>query len=487
MIKRNKFTLIELVTIVFIFALFSVTIVPILANAVMSAKNRLCQDNLKKCYNATIAYMNDNDKWRPNDAYSGRRGEWGRVLFVNSYMKDRKAMSCPNDKSRGKKTWANTYGSWMTNDWAIDMKKADYASVDPSRLLIYADCFRRDDTVSPKRSINRLNPDPRGPYNGVVTLMHKGGKAGVITYDGSANMAGEISFSGAPPYYNNSKIVLKRYPNKRFMAIQRIQPYSGKSFLIKKRAVQTDMAKKHPLLVSSAVKRGKLSYKGENRNGYKVLDMWQCPMPDPRKKNSGYKQIPGVKRAVIYKGNWKNGGYNHHSNLFKYKDLFYASWSNQSYGEDCPGQRVLYSTSKDGLKWSPVRELFSSPVKMADRKSNGPFLASSGFFVWKGRLFGRASGHQKLYWENKARTSKKPYWDKNHNYPKMVHYSYISREIKPDGKLGEIFVYGNRRFKADYPLLDYSEVVPGFIMPNSGVENTISVQGPDTKRLCEST
>lgn len=485
MIKNNKFTLIELVVILFICCVFSVILPSMLAKVVKTSRSMMCQDNLKKCYNATISYMNGNDKWRPNDAHSGRKGEWGRVLFENSYLKNRRIMSCPND-NLAKKNLSNTYGSWISNDWAIDMKSPNFSKVSPNRLLIYADCFRRDDKHNPKRSINKLSSNPSGPHHGVVTFMHKREKAGVITYDGSAKMAGIDEFSGAMPYYNNAKIVLEYLPNKRFRPVQRVQKYSGRSFVIKGRAVQTNMAKNKPLPVCSAVKRGKLVYKGKNNNGYKVLNMWQCPMPDPKKKNSGYKQIPGVKRVVIYKGSRKNGGYNHHSNLFLYKGLLYASWSNQAYGEDCPGQRVLYSTSKDGLNWSPIKELFPSPIKMADRKSGGPFLASSGFFIWNNRLFGRASGHQKLYWENKDKTSRKPFYDSFHIYPKMKHFNYICREIKANGEFGKIFVYGSNPPKTIYPILKQKEFDPAFRMPNDGLQN-LRVQALDTKRLCEPT
>jgi BNR repeat-like domain len=486
MIKCKKFTFTDLIIIFFIGAVFVVILPPVLASVAKISKSALCQSNLKKCYDATIKYMNDHNGWRVNDAHNGRQGEWGRILSQTSYLKDRKAMSCSNDQSLANLSWSKTYGSWISNKRTINMKSLNFNKVSPSRLLIYADSFRCDDKVTPRRSINKLTGNPSGPHHGIVTFMHAGNKAGVITYDGSAKMAVASDFAGAPPFYKNAKIVLEHLPNNRFRPIKRVQKYIGASYLVASKALKTDMAKKHPLSVSSAVKRGKLNYKGENHNGYKVLDMWQSPMPDPKKKNSGYPPISGVKYAVIYKGNWKNGGYNHHSNLFKYKDLFYASWSNQPYGEDCPGQRVLYSTSKDGLNWSPAKELFPPPVKMGDRKSEGPFLASSGFFIWDGRLFGRASGHQKLYWQNKARTSRKPYYDKYHIYPKMVHYSYICREIKPDGKLGKIFVYGNKRFKANYPIVKYSQVESGFKMPHDGLKNIV-VQGPDTKRLCEPT
>ncbi len=484
--KKHKFTFPELVVVLFVCMICALMLPAALAGIAKLSDSAQCRDNLKKCYDATIQYMNDHNGWRINDARNGRQGEWGRVLSETGYLKDRRAMNCPNDKSAAKLDWSNTYGSWISNSRGINMKSPNFSQVPPAKLLVYADTFRCDDKVVPRRSINKLNGNPTGPHHGIVTFMHGGGKAGVIMYDGSAKMAEANDFSGAPPAYQNAQIVLERLPNKRFRPIQRVQTYTGASYLVAGTALKTDMAKKNPIPVSTAVKSGKLAYKGENRNGYKVLDMWQCPMPDPKKKNSGYPQIPGVKRSVIYKGNWKNGGYNHHSNMYKYNGMIYTSWSNQPYGEDCPGQRVLYATSKDGLTWSEPKELFPPPVKVADRKGEGPFLASSGFFVWKGRLFGRASGHQKLYWTSKDGSSRNPYYDKVHIYPKMAHYSYICREIKPDGSLGKIFVYGNNPPKADYPIMAQKEFAPDFVMPNSGLQN-LKVQGPDTQRLCEPT
>lgn len=484
MYKSNNFTLPELVVVILVIT-FSVVLLPgIIANVLTLNNSQLCKANLKKCYDATISYMNDHNGIRVNDAKNGRLGEWGRVLFDGSYLKNRKAMSCPNDPSPI--GWHNTYGSWISNTREINMRSAAYAKVPPSKLLIYADCFRSDDKHTPKRSINKLNGCPSGPYHGIVTFMHVGDKAGVITYDGSVKLVSDSSFKGAPPAFKNADIVLERYKNGRFNPVRKVQKFKGNSYLIPYQAEKTDMAKRHPIPVNSAVSSGKLVYKGENHNGYKVLDMWQSPMPDPKKPNHGYDMVKNIKHSIIYKGNRKNGGYNHHANLTRYNGLFYVTWSNQPYGEDCPGQRVLYATSKDGLHWSHAKELFPPPVKVGNRKSRGSYLAASGFFVWNERLFGRASGHQILYWTNKAGTSRNPFYDETHIYPHVVHYSYICREVKPDGTLGKIFVMGNNPPKADYEILKQSQVEPDLKMPSSGLKN-LMVQGPDTKRLCEPT
>lgn len=236
------------------------------------------------------------------------------------------------------------------------------------------------------------------------------------------------------------------------------------------------------LPVNFAVKDGCLSYNGKNRNNFNLLDMWQCPLPDPQKPGAGYPDIAGIEHKIVYRGNRENGGYNHHANLFRYHDLFYAAWSNHRYGEDGPGQRVLYATSADGINWSASKELFPSPVEMTAEKSGGSYLAASGFFVWDGRLFAKASGHEIEYWESKDKTSRNPSYDSTHIYPHSVHYNFICREIKVDGTLGDIFVIGKNPPKADYPILKQELLEPGLKTPPA---LSCNVQGVDTSRLCE--
>lgn len=236
------------------------------------------------------------------------------------------------------------------------------------------------------------------------------------------------------------------------------------------------------LPVNRAVRQGLLNESGKNAKGFRVLDMWRCPMPDPAKPGAGYPAVPEVRHQVIYRGDRDNGAYNHHSNLFWFDNRFYAMWSNHRYGEDGPGQRVLYATSADGVNWSAAEELFPSPVEMTRQKSAGSYLAAGELFVWDGRLFGRASGHEIDYWENKERTSRSHAYDSTHIYPHYVHYNSICREIKPDGTLGKIFVYGRNPPPADYPISAQNEVEPRVRTPG---RMSCRAQGVDTSRLCE--
>ena len=69
--------------------------------------------------------------------------------------------------------------------------------------------------------------------------------------------------------------------------------------------------------------------------------------------------------SILYRPNDLQWSYSHHAAICKYKNSFYAIWSNGRKDEDDLGQRVLYAASKDGINWSKHHVLFDSdPVKV---------------------------------------------------------------------------------------------------------------------------
>lgn len=87
---------------------------------------------------------------------------------------------------------------------------------------------------------------------------------------------------------------------------------------------------------------------------------------------------PPVERAWIYQPTheWL---YSHHAHLAYFKGRYVAIWSNGKIGEDDPGQRVLTSTSKDFLHWTP-------PAVLSDPNPSEAILTAAGFHQYRGTL-----------------------------------------------------------------------------------------------------
>ena len=63
-----------------------------------------------------------------------------------------------------------------------------------------------------------------------------------------------------------------------------------------------------------------------------------------------------VTTSKVYTGD-KKYAYSHHQTICKFKGQYVASWSNGFRHEDHFGQQIHYSTSPDGIKWSPYKVL----------------------------------------------------------------------------------------------------------------------------------
>lgn len=88
-----------------------------------------------------------------------------------------------------------------------------------------------------------------------------------------------------------------------------------------------------------------------------------------------------IERSMIYSPD-KEWLYNHHPSIIHFKDKFIAIWSNGLIDEDSPGQRVVYSISKDFKHWSAPAVL-ASPGKVNDTLT---VLTAAGLYQYKGTL-----------------------------------------------------------------------------------------------------
>src|SRR3569833_2154079 len=99
-----------------------------------------------------------------------------------------------------------------------------------------------------------------------------------------------------------------------------------------------------------------------------------------------YQTVAGVRhlkieRAMIYTPG-KSWLYNHHPSIIHFRDKFIAIWSDGLKDEDSPGQRVVYSSSKDFFHWSEAKPL-AAPGKVNDTLT---VLTAAGLYQYKGTL-----------------------------------------------------------------------------------------------------
>lgn len=93
--------------------------------------------------------------------------------------------------------------------------------------------------------------------------------------------------------------------------------------------------------------------------------------------NSNDATIPhlNIERSFVYVPDttWL---YSHHPSITRFKNKFIAIWSNGLIGEDQPGQRVVFSVSKDFFHWSKPRVLSNPSIYKKDTLN---ILTAAGF------------------------------------------------------------------------------------------------------------
>ncbi|MDI9584585.1 MAG: exo-alpha-sialidase [Acidobacteriota bacterium] len=91
---------------------------------------------------------------------------------------------------------------------------------------------------------------------------------------------------------------------------------------------------------------------------------------------------PTVESAILCRpeSEWT---YSHHPHVAFFRDRFVTIWSNGRENEDAPGQRVLWTTSRDFDHWSEPRVLAEPPL-MADGRER--VLTAGGFHHHDGTL-----------------------------------------------------------------------------------------------------
>jgi hypothetical protein len=103
-----------------------------------------------------------------------------------------------------------------------------------------------------------------------------------------------------------------------------------------------------------------------------------------RNNYASQKSIPhlAIERSMIYEPQ-KEWMYSHHSSIAFFKGTFIATWSNGIKDEDSPGQRVLFSRSKDFFHWSRPTVLANPSVYKSDTLN---ILTAAGLYQHKDTL-----------------------------------------------------------------------------------------------------
>ncbi len=194
-----------------------------------------------------------------------------------------------------------------------------------------------------------------------------------------------------------------------------------------------------------------------------VKKMWYAGKPDPNKEAAGFQKINGIVHSPVFLADESRGGYNHHARITFYKGKFFATWSNQRYGEDGPGQRVLFAMSDDGKTWSKPKTLFNSPVPEAPWGYKGVHLAAKYWTHCNGKLYGRAWCGGTIAYRNFDGTEKVEKRDRQHEFAVFKYYGDLYREVKPDGTLGPVFSFMKEQPEGLlYKVADGKKTVPGF-------------------------
>jgi predicted neuraminidase len=95
-------------------------------------------------------------------------------------------------------------------------------------------------------------------------------------------------------------------------------------------------------------------------------------------KTLGLKVVPG-QHVSLYRAEKGDHQFCHHPSLVRFKGRFHCIWSNGVVGEDELGQRILTSSSGNGLKWS-------APQPLAIDSANRGACVAAGFLATASRL-----------------------------------------------------------------------------------------------------
>ncbi|EDM28863.1 hypothetical protein LNTAR_13642 [Lentisphaera araneosa HTCC2155] len=115
--KKQKFSLVELLVVVAIFGILSSLLLPSLANARKTAQASLCKNKLKQIASASFIYSDDNDNYAPlNDA--SNNGYWSARLSQQGYLPEITASTSNENSSPYKCPNGSALVTYYTNNYS---------------------------------------------------------------------------------------------------------------------------------------------------------------------------------------------------------------------------------------------------------------------------------------------------------------------------------------------------------------------------------
>ena len=167
---------------------------------------------------------------------------------------------------------------------------------------------------------------------------------------------------------------------------------------------------------------------------------WSLPQPDRTKAADGYRPLAGVEHVELFHATPDSGVYCHHPQIIHHRGTFFATWSNHRDGEDGPGQRVLYSTSRDGRSWRPWAECFASLGAMRKPEQAGRVLTANGLVAVAGAVYAIAEVHDKFDGPD-AEATRRAAETRTGRRTRRGRFGWgrLARALRPDGSLGPVF------------------------------------------------
>ncbi|MBQ6533786.1 MAG: exo-alpha-sialidase, partial [Opitutales bacterium] len=218
-----------------------------------------------------------------------------------------------------------------------------------------------------------------------------------------------------------------------------------------------------------------------------IVHMWDDPAPDWDKPEL-FPPVEGLVRTRVFTPSTLSGGFNHHARIIFSKGKFRAIWSNQRYGEDGPGQRVLYSESPDARTWSEPREIVPSLAPEAPWGYSGYFCAAYGFLEHGGKIYACAELLEIPLWKNFEQTKTSDVYTPECAWPVYKYLGHLYREILDDGSFGKLFSMSPEKItgKTLFPIDSAANVAPDLKEPAKkySIKHALA-QNPDKRRFCE--
>lgn len=168
---------------------------------------------------------------------------------------------------------------------------------------------------------------------------------------------------------------------------------------------------------------------------------WNVHLPQGGAADFGYPVLPKVESFSIYHATPLTGVYSHHPQIGYFQGTFFAAWSNQEWGEDGPGQRVLCSTSSNGKDWKPPFVCLPSMSGMRKPLRYGRVLTAEAWASVDGKMYVIGGVNDRPGPEH---TIASGFETTESGQKRMlvdgrVGWGRVARAVEPNGDLGPIF------------------------------------------------